>query len=68
MCEEKEIWISDIIDTLEKTLEDLEAKTKAVKNAIHVFKTGQGWLTDDMPKKIFFWGDLNGNNDGNASE
>lgn len=49
-----ENWIKEIISTLE----GINPRTQAIENAIHVFKYGNGWLTDDSPSKIFFWSDF----------
>lgn len=47
-------WLKEIIFILER----MNPRTKAIENAIHVFKYGKGWLTDDLPSKIFFFTDF----------
>jgi hypothetical protein len=57
-----ETWVKQIIKILEKTKAKSASDKAAIENALHVFKYGKGWLTNDMPSKIFFWSDFHDRN------
>lgn len=54
-----ESWVSEILSILSNIETDSHSESKAIENAIHVFKYGNGWLTDGPIKKIFFFSDFN---------
>jgi hypothetical protein len=58
-----EPWVRQIIKILEdlqvwiSRMED-EDRHQAISNALHVFKNGKGFLTNGLPTKIVFFGEL----------
>lgn len=48
----------NLLEKLKKYKKISTNEIKAINNIIHILKYGKGWLTGDMPSKIFFFSDF----------
>lgn len=67
MKSSKSDWVYRIIKILQIIRPFLSSEyKKSVDNALHIFKYGKGWLTDDLVVKIFFFEDFYDSNAGKS--